>query len=368
MYLYGMFLKALHLVQFRSYQAISLHFSRQAVLITGQNGTGKTNLLDAIHHLSFSKGFLNPVDSQNIHEDEGFYVIRSEIASGDKEFQLHCGLKKGQKKVFKLNNKEYEKLAHHIGKFPLVVISPQDINLVLGGSEERRKFIDTVISQYDPEYLAHLIRYNKLLQQRNAFLKQPAPNEELLDVLDQQLVNEAEPLYTTRLRFLEMLQPLFAQNYQLVSNGAEQAGLSYDSKLAENAMATLLQQNRRKDMLLQHTSVGPHRDDLEMSIDGYPLRKFASQGQQKTFLIALKLAEFDLIYQLKNIKPFLLLDDIFEKLDQHRITALISLVNNQHFGQFFITDSHPERAADILNSIPCEFDHIRLPEEVPQTV
>jgi DNA replication and repair protein RecF len=355
-----MFLKALQLVQFRSYASISLNFSNQAILITGSNGTGKTNLLDAIHHLSFSKGFLNPVDNQNIRENEAFYLIRAELESDGQLFQLHCGLKKGHKKSFRLNGKEYEKLSAHIGKFPLVVISPQDIGLVLGGSEERRKFADTVISQYDAAYLGHLIRYNKLIQQRNALLKMADGGDEMLDVIDQQIITVADPIYRSRLDFLKKIQPLFELNYSLISCAVEKAELVYQSRMHDVSMEQLLKENRRKDQIMQHTTAGPHRDDLEMTINGLPLRKFASQGQQKTFLIALKLAEFDLIHQLKGKKPLLLLDDIFEKLDQERITALISLVSRQHFGQFFITDTHAERAAEILESIPCTFDHIQL--------
>jgi len=355
-----MFLKELHLVQFRSYQAVSFHFNQQAVLITGPNGTGKTNLLDAIHHLAFSKGFLNPVDSQNIHNQDAFYIIRAAIESEEQVYSLQCSLKRAQKKIFKLNGKEYEKIASHIGKFPLVVISPQDISLVMGGSEDRRKFADIVISQYNPTYLSHLIRYNRLLQQRNALLKTSEPSEEMLDVLDIQLVAEAEPIYKARLDFVERIRELFIQNYKLISNDNEQANIGYQSKLHNNSLENLLHENRKRDLALQHTVSGPHRDDLEMSLAGFPLRKFASQGQQKSFLIALKLAEFDLIHRLKGIKPLLLLDDIFEKLDQERITSLISLVAQRHFGQFFITDSHPERAAEILNQIHCTFDHIRL--------
>lgn len=351
-----MHLLDLHLVNFRNYVEADLSFNEPVTVFTGRNGAGKTNLLDAIHYLAFCKSFLNPVDSQNIRDQEPFFVIQGNIANGEKTEAIYCGIKRGQKKQFKRNNKEYERLSEHIGQVPLVVISPSDIGLIHDGSEERRRFIDSIISQYNKPYLEHLIRYNRLIQQRNALLRQGQPPSGLLDVLDGQLPADGMPVYEARKVFLSTFHPLFEHYYRFLSGGGEEVALSYQSRLHAASFEELLQQAREKDLVMHYSTAGIHKDDLEMSINGYPLRKYASQGQQKSYLIALKLAQFDLISEVKGIKPLLLLDDIFEKLDQERITALMKLVNQQHFGQIFITDTHPERVAEILRGINCTFE------------
>jgi len=355
-----MHLRQLHLLNFRNYHEAELTFDKQVVVFTGHNGAGKTNLLDAIHYLSFCKSFLNPVDSQNIKENEGFFVIQGNFPDGEREENIYCGIKRSQKKQFKRNGKEYERLADHIGLLPLVVISPSDISLIHDGSEERRRFIDSVISQYNKPYLNSLIHYNKLIQQRNAYLRTGNAASDMLDIWDEQLPGFAIPVYEARRIFFERITTLFAHYYQFISGESETVELRYESQFHETSFPDLLRNSRERDKVLQYTTTGIHKDDMAMLVNGFPLRKYASQGQQKSYLIALKLAQFDIIRDAREIKPLLLLDDIFEKLDQERITQLMTLVNQQHFGQIFITDTHPERVAEILNRINCTFDHFTV--------
>ncbi|HOY48070.1 MAG TPA: DNA replication/repair protein RecF [Flavobacteriales bacterium] len=360
-------LSELHLVNFRNYPEADLAFGQSIVVFTGNNGSGKTNLLDAIHYLAFCKSFLNPIDSQNIRNEEPFFVVQGSFQNEESKDAVYCGIKRGQKKQFKRNSKEYERLSEHIGLFPLVVISPSDIALITEGSEERRRFMDSVISQYDKPYLEHLIRYGKILQQRNAYLRQGNSQADMLEIWDEQLAQYARPVFEARKLFLARIKPLFQQVYSFISNSTETVELTYESKLFDADPYQLLQQTREKDQILQYTTAGIHKDDLGMLINGFPLRKYASQGQQKSFLIALKLAQFDVLSEVKQMKPLLLLDDIFEKLDQDRITALMTLVSQQHFGQIFITDSHPERIAEILRGIQATFDHFTVHQGTVQS-
>jgi DNA replication and repair protein RecF len=352
-----MYLKELNLVNFRNHSEAQLSFGQLIVVFTGNNGSGKTNLLDAIYYLSFCKSFLNPVDSQNIRQGEPFFVIQGKFDDSGLSEEVYCGIKKGQKKNFKRNNKEYDKLSDHIGRIPLVIISPSDIGIITEGSEERRRFIDSVISQFDKTYLQCLMAYNRVLMQRNAALRAGYAPDELLDVFDIQLVQHAIPIYQTRQEFMKRFSAMVAEYYIFLSGGNENISLEYDSGLHSAAPDELLKNTRDKDRVMQYTTQGIHKDDMGMLINDFPLKKYASQGQQKSFLIALKLAQFDMLRDIKNVKPVLLLDDIFEKLDQSRITALMTLVSQKHFGQIFITDSHPERIAEILREINTEFDH-----------
>lgn len=358
-----MFLAQLSLINFRSHPDARLHFAEKVAVFTGRNGSGKTNLLDAIHYLSFCKGFLNPSDIQNIHLKEGFFLVEGKFNSDDSIISLSCGLKRGQPKVFKRNGKEYERLSEHIGQIPLVVIAPTDIVLLSGGSEERRKFMDSVISQYDRSYLDALIRYNRVLKQRNALLRQGSPDRTMLEVFDLQLSEFAAPIFEARTKFIAIAEPLLLQFYTEMSGGNERVNMRYESQLQNGQLEDLLKHSLERDLALQYTTEGIHKDDIELEINGYSLKRFASQGQQKTMLIALKLAQFDVLHQAKNILPLLLLDDIFEKLDEQRITALLNLIAQGHFGQIFITDSHPQRVSEILGSIDCAFDHFELPFE-----
>ncbi|MCB0819505.1 MAG: DNA replication/repair protein RecF [Bacteroidetes bacterium] len=357
-----MHLRELNLINFRNHSEAEMTFGRSVIVFTGNNGSGKTNLLDAIHYLSFCKSFLNPIDSQNIRSGEQFFVIQGKFRNEGQDEAIYCGIKKGQKKQFKRNGKEYEKLSDHIGRIPLVAVSPADISIITEGSEERRRFIDSVISQYDKVYLNALIACNKIVQQRNAALRAGYAPEELLEVFDEQLVQHSQPVYDARVKFMKDFSEMVSNHYLALSGEHETINLEYDSDLHSASLDELLRSSREKDRILQYTTKGIHKDDMSMKINNFPLRKYASQGQQKTFLIALKLAQFDMLRDIKNMKPVLLLDDIFEKLDQSRITALMTLVSKHHFGQIFITDSHPERIAEILRKIETAFDHFEVSE------
>lgn len=319
----------------------------------GDNGQGKTNLLDAIHYLSFCKSFFNPVDSQNIRHEEPFFVIQGYFEKDGDEHELYCGLKRNQKKVFRKNKKEYDRLSEHIGQFPLVMISPSDSELISGSSEYRRKFIDGIISQYDKIYLDKLISYNQVLKQRNALLKHFADHKifeaESLDIWDEQLVLHGRVILEKRLEFLKNFTPLFNNYYSYICDSREDAGLTYDNSLEGKEFKAALMTNLSRDRVLQYTGVGPHKDDLGFNLNGHSLKKFASQGQQKSFLLALRLAQFEFIKEQKNLKPLLLLDDVYDKLDEMRFTKLLEMVSGDKFGQVFITDTHPERMNALLN-------------------
>ncbi len=350
-----MYLKNISLLNFKNYEESSLEFSKKINCFVGNNGAGKTNVLDAVYYLSFCKSYFNPIDSQNIKHDTPFFVIEGVFVKDTKEDHVYCGLKKGQKKTFKKNKKEYERLADHIGSYPAVIISPADRDLITEGSDVRRKFLDSVISQSDKLYLDDLINYNKALSQRNALLKYFAANNTFdsgtLSIYNSQMVDLGNKIHQKRIGFVEKLQPIFDRYYKAISKGNEPVSLLYNSNLIDNNYAEQLETSLQRDMTLQYTTKGIHKDDLEFTIEGYPIKKMGSQGQQKSFLIALKLAQFDFIKELNGYKPLLLLDDIFDKLDESRVEEIIKLVNEHHFGQIFITDTHPERTENIIKRI-----------------
>lgn len=314
---------------------------------------GKTNLLDAIHYLSFCKSFFNVSDSQNIKHEEGFFVLRGEFDKSGEVSEVYCGLKRNHKKVFKKNKKEYERLSEHIGQFPLVMISPSDSELINGSSETRRKFLDGIISQYDKLYLDKLISYNQVLKQRNALLKHFHESRnfdsETLEVWDDQLILYGKFILETRQEFLRRFIPLFNTHYRFISDSKEEVGLSYENSLSEKDFKTALLTSLPRDRSVHYTTVGPHKDDLDFKLGDYSLKKFASQGQQKSYLLALKLAQFEFIKEQKNTKPLLLLDDVYDKLDEERFSRLLEMVSSATFGQVFITDTHPERIEQLLN-------------------
>ncbi|GAB4142001.1 MAG: DNA replication and repair protein RecF [Bacteroidia bacterium] len=348
-----MYLQNLSVLNFRNYEACELSFSERVNCFTGLNGSGKTNLLDAIHYLSLCKSFLNPTDSQNIRHDAPFFVIQGTFDHGNEvQDAVYCGVKRGQRKTFKRNSKEYERLSDHIGLFPLVVVSPADGVLITGGSEERRRFMDTVISQYNRNYLDQLIAYNKVLSQRNSLLKLMAEgkagNDGTLEILNLQLCQYGEPVHIARRAFIKELLPFFNKFYNDLSGGAEEVGLIYESKLLETSLNDLLESALQKDKILQHTTVGIHKDDLDFTIGDYSLRKSGSQGQQKTFLIALKLAEYVFLDRASGKKPMLLLDDIHDKLDEERVGRLMDIVCSNDFGQLFITDTGAGRMSGMF--------------------
>lgn len=351
-----MYLKKITLVNFKSYDEAELSFIDGANAFTGNNGAGKTNLLDAIHYLSLCKSYFNPIDSQQIKQDRDLFMLQGVFDKNKNDELIACGVKKNQKKQFKRNKKEYQRLADHIGLFPLVMISPNDISLILEGSEERRKFIDTVISLTDSGYLDDLMFYNKTLQNRNALLKQIADSGKydpsLLDIFDEQLIVSGNKIFGKRQLFMQIFTPVFDQHYKYLTDEAESVSLIYESPLITTDFATLLKQNLDKDRILQRTTQGIHKDDLVFQVhENMPLKKFGSQGQQKSFLIALKLAKYSFIQQQKGFKPLLLLDDIFDKLDDLRITKLMKMVSADDFGQLFITDTSAERVKRIFADI-----------------
>ena len=347
-----MYLEKISLVNFKNITSQSFDFQEKINCFVGNNGVGKTNVLDAIYYLSFTKSYFNSVALQNIRHGEGFFMIEGNYILNDRSEKIVCSLKKGQKKVLKRNDKAYDKFSDHIGQFPLVIISPADRDLVTEGSDTRRKFIDGVISQQNKSYLKDLIAYHKVLSQRNALLKYFAANRTFdalnLSVYDDQLSEYGARIYEVRKDFLASFIPIFNEKYQIISGDKEKVNLNYKSQLHDSLMKDLLEKSLVKDKMIQYTTSGIHKDDLSFEIGEYPIKKFGSQGQQKSYLIALKLAQFDFIKQKSNMLPILLLDDIFDKLDENRVSQIIDLVNNDEFGQIFITDTHSERTENIL--------------------
>jgi DNA replication and repair protein RecF len=350
-----MFLEKLSLLNFKNYSGAELIFSDGVNAFVGDNGEGKTNLLDAIHYLSLCKSYFNPADSQNIKHDAEFFTVQGIYGVVDGFENIYCGLKRAGRKIFKRNGKEYERLAEHIGLLPVVMISPVDGMLITEGSEERRKFIDSIISQFDRLYLEDLINYNKVLSQRNALLKQFANSRmydaDSLEIWNEQLISLGEKIYEKRLAFVNECLPIFKKHYESISGGKENVSVVYESHLHKGNFRNVLNAALEKDRLLQFTTTGIHKDDLLLNIGEYPVKRFASQGQQKSFLIALKLAQFDFMKEIKKQKPILLLDDIFDKLDDQRVRHLMELVSHENFGQIFITDTHPERVKKIFEKI-----------------
>ena len=358
------FLKSISLLNYKNINDLQFDFDTKINSFVGKNGVGKTNVLDAIYHLAYGKSYFNPLASQNIKHGEDFFVIDGIFEKEEKEEKVVCSLKKGQKKTIKRNGKIYEKLSEHIGFLPLVIISPSDSDLITEGSETRRKFIDSVISILDNSYLNELIHYQKLVAQRNALLKYFAVNHVFdknnLAIYDEPIAEIGFKIFNKRQQFLENFIPIFQKHHQTITDSAEKVQLKYDSQLFENSLDILLENNLAKDKALQYTSVGIHKDDLSFEIDGFPIKKFGSQGQQKSFLIALKLAQFEFIKEKSGVLPILLFDDIFDKLDETRVQKIVSMVNNDVFGQIFITDTHEERTESIIKSTHQSYKIFRL--------
>ncbi len=351
-----MWLKQLSILNFKNYAEATLHFVPEVNAFTGDNGAGKTNLLDAIHYLSLCKSYFNPIDSQQIKQGEDWFMVQGEFDQDGQADVVACSLKRNQKKQFKKNKKEYTRLADHIGLFPLVMISPNDSAIVTDGSEERRRFIDNVISQTDSRYLDVLIAYNRCLVQRNSLLKQAAQKGKLdnglLEVLDAQLVELGNAVFEKRKAFMHAFIPEFDKHYHFLTETAERVSLVYESPLMGGSFPDLLAQSLTRDRVLERTTVGVHKDDLLFAIhDGMPLKKFGSQGQQKSFLIALKLAQYSFLHRQKGFKPLLLLDDIFDKLDDRRTRKLMQMVSADDFGQIFLTDTDSTRINHIFEEI-----------------
>ena len=359
-----MLLRQLSLINYKNFESKELVFDSKINCFVGDNGIGKTNILDAIYHLSFGKSYFNPISSQNIRHGSDFFVIDGTFEKDDREEKIVCSLKRNNKKIIKRNGKAYERFADHIGLLPLVIISPADRDLIIEGSDTRRKFIDGVISQSDKKYLQQLINYNKVISQRNALLKYFSANrtfnKDTLAVYNEQLHTYGTEIFKKRTSFLEAFIPIFQEQYKAITGNTEKVSLSYDSKLLHDDLLTLLNKNLDKDRALQYTSVGIHKDDLTFEISEFPIKKFGSQGQQKSFLIALKFAQFHFMKSKSGITPILILDDIFDKLDEHRVSHIITLVNDENFGQIFLSDTHAERTESVVKKIHQSYKIFKL--------
>jgi DNA replication and repair protein RecF len=359
-----MFLKKLSLTNYKNLEASQFKFEARINCFIGNNGIGKSNILDGIYHLAFTKSYFNPSSVQNIQFNKEFFVIEGEFEKLGRDEKINCSLKRGQKKVIKRNGKVYDKIAEHIGLIPLVIISPADQDLIIEGSMTRRKFIDSVIGQTDKNYLQNLLDYKKTLAQRNALLKYFALNrtfdKNTLDIYNHQMNELSRPIFDERVAFMEEFIPIFKSRYKSISGDKEKIDIEFKSDLNENTLLQLLEQHLDKDRMLQFTSVGVHKDDLDFQISGSPIKKFGSQGQQKTFLIALKLAQFDFIKQVAGMSPIVLLDDIFDKLDQNRVAQTIQLFENETAGQIFISDTHGDRIKEALSAGKSSYELFNL--------
>lgn len=348
-----MLLRSLSILNFKNYPDATFTTDRRINAFTGANGAGKTNILDAIHYLALCKSYFNPVDSQNVLHEEPFFVIQGTFEHESESFEIHCSVKKGQRKVFKKNKKEYERLADHIGLIPLVMATPADTDLILEGSEIRRKFVDSVIVQYDREYLESLINYNKSLVQRNTLLKQfqetGSFDRESLALWDYRIIEVGKIIHKKRSDFYSDFLPLFNENYLDLSGGNESVSLLYDSDLNDTEASLLIEKTLDRDRISGYTTGGIHKDDFEFLLGSHPLKKTASQGQQKSFLIALKLAQYKWLKQKKGVSPLLLLDDIYDKLDDTRVQKLMKIVSDDNFGQVFITDTSSSRIQHVFS-------------------
>jgi len=361
-----MYLQKLKVHDFKNYIQADFSFSDNINCFIGNNGVGKTNLLDAIHYLSFCKSYFSPVDTQNIrHNQEFFAILGAYVKKPDGEDLVQCIQGRNQRKRFLLNKKEYDRLSDHIGCFPLVMISPYDRDLINEGSEIRRRYMDSVISQFDKIYLDDLINYNKALVQRNSLLKLFAEKRTFdrltLEIWDEQLIRLGESIHKKRKEFLLKIIPVFGKYFQLISGGSESVYIDYRTQLEEISFREKLEESLMTDKLVQYTTVGTHKDDLDFQMDGLPIKKFGSQGQQKSFVISLKLAQFDFTRQTKGFNPILLLDDIFDKLDDSRVQQLINLVSEHSFGQVFITDTSEERIIRNFDTMDIDHKIFRLP-------
>ncbi len=353
------YLKHLSIVNFKNYIQSEFDFTGKINCFIGNNGTGKTNILDAIHYLCMCKSYFNPIDSQNIRTGCDFSVIQGMFMLDDKQEDIYCAIQRLHNKVFKRNKKEYNRLSDHIGLIPVVVISPADENLITEGSDERRKFMNSVIAQYDKQYLEDNIRYNHILMQRNKMLKETNMHqkfdEDTLTAYDEQLIPIGERIYNKRMEFTSNLIPIFKKYYHFIASSKESVDLAYHSQLAEGSFSDLLKSARSKDRILQYSTFGIHKDDLVFTLDGIPIKRIGSQGQQKTYLVALKLAQFEFIKQINEKLPVFLFDDIFDKFDENRVKQIIQLFSDDHFGQIFITHTDQSRMKELLHQIGAEF-------------
>jgi DNA replication and repair protein RecF len=359
-----MYLKKLTLTNFKNYELNELEFSPKINCFTGNNGVGKTNILDAIHYLSLTKSFFNSIDSISIRHGEDYFIIQGTFDHDGEEDQIYCAFQRQKQKLLKRNGKEYQKLSDHVGRFPVVMISPADSALITEGSEDRRKFMNKIISQYNAEYLDSVLRYGKALQQRNRLLKDFRSSGKFdgdaLAIWDAQLIKYGSYVHNERENLVNELIPVFQEYYSLISSGKETVRLKYQSHLSEGNFQEALNASLVKDRFLEYTTIGIHKDDLLLEMNDYSVKSLGSQGQQKSYLVALKLAKFDYIKRKAGVSPVLLLDDIFDKFDAERVEQIIRLVGNHRFGQIFITDTHQDRLREILTSHNADYKLYRI--------
>jgi len=360
-----MYIERLQLSNFKNYETLDVDFSNNVNCLVGNNGAGKTNLLDALYYLSFCKSYFNPIDTQNIRSGADFFAIhghyRQEGEVSKDALAVSCTLQRGQSKKMKFNKKQCTTFSEHVGRLPLVIVTPSDQSLILGGSDVRRKFIDGILAQVDKGYLQMLLAYQKALEQRNRLLKQFYENryfeDDAISLWDEQLVRYGTPIIAARRQFIDEFTPIFADYYSLIHPDApngERPSIEYETQMTPDApdMAQQILSTHSRDAQVQYTTVGPHKDDLVLRLDTFAVKRFASQGQQKTFLLALKLAQFEYIRLHLGRTPILLLDDVFDKLDMNRVSQLVLLVGSERFGQVFITDTQQGRVEAIFKQAP----------------
>ncbi|MDZ7900658.1 MAG: DNA replication/repair protein RecF [Arcicella sp.] len=377
-----MHLQKISLANFKSYEYENFEFSERVNCIVGENGTGKTNLLDAIYFLALTKSSISNQDALSINHEAEYMMIEGKFQISDFRFPISdlgdeqskienrkseiitISLQRGQKKAVLRDKKAYERISEHIGKFPVVMLSPNDTDVIRDGSEERRKFFDGVMAQLDTEYLENLLQYNRLLLQRNSLLKQFAErnytDDLLLDIYSDPLIEVGIKLYQSRNQFVTEFLPIFKKHYSTLSDAREEVEMIYESEVGADNFAQVFRKNRPRDLAAQRTTMGVHKDDFIFEINGFTLRKFGSQGQQKSFVIALKLAQFEMLSQQKGFPPILLLDDIFDKLDDRRIQQLINMMVDGTFSQVFITDARPERTHQLLDNLGVEVKYFEI--------
>lgn len=360
-----MHIKNLSILNFKNYEEAQLELHPKVNCFVGNNGVGKTNLLDSVYYLCMCKSYFHGSDLYSIRHKQDFMVLQANFFKGESENEIYCGLKSGKRKIFRKNKKEYKKLSEHIGQFPVVMVSPSDSALILEGSEERRRYMNAVISQYNHEYLEASIQYNKTLLQRNKLLKEMSyhsGSSDLLNIYDEQLIPLGSIIHQGRKDFVSRLVPVFKQFYKKISQEKEIVDIHYTSQLHDENFAELLKKYRPKDLSAQHSTIGIHKDDLNLLMHETPIKKTGSQGQQKTFLVSLKLAQFSFLNEINKVAPILLLDDIFDKFDGNRVMEILHIVSDQEFGQIFITHTNEARMRELLKEFSGNYNLFKVDE------